>query len=139
MPRYAIGQKVTVIKIVDGKEFILGYSRVTGYNENVDVIEFENDLVEPVKPVEDPVEPVKPVEDPVEPVKPVEDPVEPIVAMGVLKKVSKYIIDPDIDVQNIHEANLGLRPYDYYGSSFKGNGWKVEKYYNSKVRNRYTR
>lgn len=108
MPRYTIGQKVTVIKIVDGKEIILGYSKVTGYNENsVQVVEFENS-------------------------------VEPVEASGVFKKVIKYIINPDIDVHNIHEANLGLRPNDYYGSSFKGNGWKVEKYYNSKVRNRYT-
>ena len=113
-----------MIKMVDGKKFILGYSRVTGYNENTDRIEFEN---EPVQPVEH-VEPVQPVEH-----------VEPVAATGVLRKVTKYIIDPDIDVHNIHEANLGLRPYDYYGSTFKGNGWKIEPYYNTKVRNRYTR
>jgi hypothetical protein len=119
MPRYVIGQKVTVVKMVDGEKFILGYSRVTGYNENTDRIQFENE------PVEGPVEPVVHV--------------EPVVATGVLRKVTKYIIDPDIDVHNIHEANLGLRPYDYYGSTFKGNGWKIEPYYNTKVRNRYTR
>jgi outer membrane biosynthesis protein TonB len=191
MPLLGIGEKVTVIKMDNGKKIILGYSCVTAYNYNaVKLVEFENEPVEPVKPIEEPVEPVKPVEEPVEgalkpiepvepvepvepieepvegalerfepvksvePVKPVEEsvvgakrkspsspslrPVEPVVATEILKKVTKYIIDPDIDIQNMYAANLGLRPNDYYGPSFKGNGWKIEKYFDSKVRNRYT-